>query len=222
MSISDADMMLLEGYLDDALVEGTIEHLRERLAAEPELATALARLRRERAMRQTVFEQLEPSDDDVQKLITNIRDGIAHQETVQKRWRYMRPSFAAAACLMLGLMGGWVIREHNGGGATMPMATAPTEQMNVASVTPKEESNREIVFPENQRPYQVVVTNTSGEIVGVQKFHTPEEAQQFKADFERWQQQQQQQIRNVNQTVPANQSKRSDNRVKMVNEEHEF
>src|SRR5687768_16722993 len=61
-SVSDNDLQLLEGYLDDALTEAEIDALRQRLAVEPALSAALVQLRGERSLRQSFWQELEPAE----------------------------------------------------------------------------------------------------------------------------------------------------------------
>ena len=76
MSVSDADIELLEAHLDGELPSQEDAALRARLTSNSELSTELARLRAHREIRIEVFESFEPDDLTVKQLILGVRKQI--------------------------------------------------------------------------------------------------------------------------------------------------
>lgn len=204
--------MLLDSYLDDELTDEQIEQLRLRLTAERDLADALAQLRRERSLRQRAFETLEPDEASVQQVIGGVRGEIVRADQRQRRWKISRTLSAAAACLIVGLFGGYVARDlaapTQPGGVKIASNSTPAGQVtstnvaaanntnptntpannsDVVSVAANDDTPRELVFPQNQRPYQVVLMDDTGKPIAIQKFRTAEEARRFAQEMNQWQ-----------------------------------
>src|SRR5437879_4444882 len=68
MRLAEDDLELLETYLDGALGVVEVEALRHRLESESELSAALEELRGQRALRQAVWQSIEPDQATADRL----------------------------------------------------------------------------------------------------------------------------------------------------------
>lgn len=165
MPVSESDLELLEGYLDDALSMGEVELLRARLAGDAEFAAALEGLRSERGARRMFFAALEPDDAAVEKLTARVSNSIRRRREFGRVRRAAAYLSAAAACLLVGFLArGWFDRP----------ATISAAPGTIAKV-------------ERIETYQVTLRDESGKVLGVQKFDSAEKAREFAADLARWQ-----------------------------------
>jgi hypothetical protein len=175
MPMTEQDQQLLDAHLDDALSPIDAEHLRIRLAAEPDLAAALQDSRAERAVRQAAWQatESETSADSSALVDRVLRAGRAHE----RRRRLIRGSgavAAAAACFAAG----WF-----GRGVEAPQAVPTVARMGTpAPRTP-------VAGPGT---FQVALTDAAGNVLAVQTFSQLDEARRFAADLTAWQSQQQQ------------------------------
>src|SRR4051812_39946306 len=192
-AVTEHDYELIESYLDDELSPAEVDDLRKRIADEPELAAAMEQVRFEREARQTLFAALEPDAQSVQRLISGVRKDVRRQ--VGREWtrRAMKFVSSAAALLLVGFFSGYVSRggPATGGGAAGIGGGGGNE---VA---------RQVVFPANQQNssnatggYQLALYDESGNVIGVQRFRSLQEAQEFKNDLARQQTQHRQQMQN--------------------------
>ena len=170
MSVSDPDLELLEAYLDDALSPEEADALRRRLADEAQLAAAMAEVRNERAVRQSVWQTMEPSDVEIGRLVGRVNQSLRQREHWMKRWQVLRVGTAAAACLAFGFFGGWLMRT------TSPTPTANPDQ---AVVSSGEIGNR------LQQPgYHVALTDNVGNVIAIQTVDTHDKAREFVDDVD--------------------------------------
>jgi anti-sigma factor RsiW len=172
MAVSETDLELLEGYLDDALAPRESEALRQRLSSSPELSAALDQLRSERATRQSIFTALEPDDASVSSLITRIQT-VTRQHRAPAAWlRWPRYVAAAAACIAAGFFArGLFDRPHS--------ANETTKLVN--------ESARNGVDVRKVEAYRVTLRDDAGRVLAVQQFDSLDKARQFADDLARWQ-----------------------------------
>ena len=192
--VTEQDFELLESYLDGELADGEANALHRRLAAEADLASAFEGIKSERQQRQQVWQQLEPDVDSARRLSAQIVRAARRDDLWRRVTGAVRYSSAAAACLAVVFLAGWIARgpapNHQPGNPANPrIAGVPT-------------TDNSIQF--QQRPYQVRLADSSGRVVAVQRFATLEEARAFKKDLETWQNQ-------PNRVEPAN--------IKLVAEE---
>jgi hypothetical protein len=186
----DADLELLESHLDGALDPAEDAALRARLTAEPELVDALEGLRADRTLRRTAFASLEPDGLAVERLAWRVRGAVAAELNRQAApaarrslpwgwfrldpWRLARIGGAAAACVVLGFLGG---RLGRGPGAASTVAVTPTS----------------VVAPVVGRPSPAIastgvdmpITDEYGQVVDRQHFDSPEQARRFNDDLRR-------------------------------------
>lgn len=155
----DHDVQLLEDYLDAELSADECETLRARLTADPALAAELDVLRAHREMRQSVFVSLEGDSNTAEMLLTKLRDARAPSP----RFRRLRYALAAAACIALSFLAGWM------GG------------MNKSSDAHANPSN-----------YRVEIRDDAGQVLAAQKFDSFEKARAFSQDLADWQKRQEQ------------------------------
>ncbi len=170
MSLSDADLELLESHLDGELSVADDEALRERMNIEPELATVLATLRAERDARRGAFIMMEPDDAAVERFNRSASREIQRIDR-ETFWRTtasrLRVVAAAAACLVIGFSVGRIADSG-------VLNRGPREQ--IGAIDPA------------SRAVEVILTDTQGRQLGVQRFTSQERAQQFISDCQRWQQ----------------------------------
>src|SRR5438309_1095352 len=148
MSLADQDIELLEDSLDGALAPGEATKLGERVGSEMELSTALEGLRAERALRGAVWASLEPSEDDVERLIGRVKLKTAATKSRFAWWRSLGIAGGIAACVAISFVSGWKLhtRQVAGGGPTAhPKASAVVT-------------------------YQVALTDENGRVTAVQNF----------------------------------------------------
>ncbi|HEY7119934.1 MAG TPA: hypothetical protein VH475_25320 [Tepidisphaeraceae bacterium] len=175
MAVSEADLELLEGYLDDALAPGEADAVRGRLSSgEGELASALEQLRAERGVRQVIFTSLEPDDASVAMMIGRIRlatrEGRARQPAVWMRWaRYVG---AAAACIVAGFVARGLF-DH------------PRPANNAANAV--NDVRHHGVDVRRVEAYRVTLRDDAGRVVAVQQFDSLDKAREFASDLARWQ-----------------------------------
>ena len=159
--IEDGDIEQLEGMLDNELPAAQRETLAARLAKEPKLAVELESLRAERKLRAEMFLSLEGGEEAVvERILTKVGAGEADKSSGSARptLRRLRYAMAAAACVVIGFLIGWM-------GATGGNSSANA----------------------NPAPYQVEILDESGQVMAVQKFQSLEKAREFSNDLQQWQ-----------------------------------
>ena len=182
MALTEADLQLVDSYLDDELPTQDLDSLRKRLSSEPELAEAMDQLRFERAARQQFFRALEPNETEIGRLIKTVHRSVGRELIWTKRARALRMVSGIAACLLVGFSGGYLFRGT-------PSAPGQPLAHNTA--------NREIFFPDKVGPvpnlarttpnqgntqlagYEVKLTDQAGNVIDTQRFPTIEQARDF-------------------------------------------
>ena len=179
----DPDFALLESYLDGELSPGEIADLDRRLRGEPELAGALGRMSAEYAVRRAVWASLEPGKSEATRVARGA--GISARQLDRRRQlgKLSRLAGAAAACIAVGFLAGWVGRGNTAARADTGRQVATTGG---AASAPAPQT------PAEPYVYQVALTDEAGNITAVQKFDNLEDARNFAADVGRWQARQQQ------------------------------
>ena len=192
MSVNDEDLDLLDTYLDDELGEADVLVLRDRLGTESELSAALTRLRTARQTRKTVFASVEPDEAGVERILQNVKTQARKQQTRARFNTYYRYIGAAAACIVIGFMTGWV------GRTTTNPSIGIDNSTDLISPIPVVGSSRPPTLAPNggiggipSTPgggaFSVAVTDESGRVIAVQRFNTLAEARQFAEDMNTWQ-----------------------------------
>ena len=200
MALSDADLELLETYLDGESSPAETAALRVRLGADAALVDALSAAESARAVRSAVWHGMEPDAAAGDRLLWRVRGALAERSvpTVKRRfgwdtWRSAGFGSAAAACLLVGFMTGRVGRSA---APTVGQRTvAPTETPTVA------ELNRPTILPtigtppstfvpvgpvaSAGQPILVPVTNELGQVVSWESFATPEQAKAYTEESHR-------------------------------------
>jgi len=216
MPMSDTDIELLEGHLDGELSSSEDQALCDRLSSDHELATELAAMRADRALRAEVFELFEPDDATVRNLVLSVRKQVTKEAVWGDRLRIIRYITSAAAVVMISFFAGWL-----GKGTAVPNNKDPQAGAMLAQRTDGVgnfdgvQSNGgttslvgEFAHPaapaaENQQAgrYQVNLTDPFGRVLAVQHFNSLDEASEFRDDLNRWQKQQQQQAHTAENVV---------------------
>jgi anti-sigma factor RsiW len=176
--MEERDYELLDAHLDDALSPIDAEHLRTRLAAEPELAAALETLRAERAARAEVWRSMEPTTAQAAAIATSVLRSGRRSELLRRTGRHIAALAAAAACIAVGWFGRGVVA----GGAANSLGGSSATALNTASLPAARADGT----------YRVALTDSAGNVVAVQMFNRPDEAQRFATDLAQWQATQQQ------------------------------
>ncbi len=165
--VGDEDLEQLEAYLDDALGDDEVQHLRDRIATEPALATALKMLREERAQRQAFFASIDPTPAEVDKLVGSIKASALRRRWFSDPKKLLKTVGAMAACVLIGGLMGELYRAHPGG--------APLSGGKTAQVTPAVDGAG--------KKYMVEVRDDAGNVIAVQHFDDPREARDFANDL---------------------------------------
>jgi hypothetical protein len=161
--VSDEDLEVLENYLDGALAPREVERVTRRLSVDPDWADALDRLRAERAVRQAVWQSIEP---DVPAAHAAGRAAAAAAVRADRSFRFarrLRRASGVAAGLLVAFAGGWLARGRLPSPAAVPSNPAAATE------------------------FQVALTDDGGNIIAVQHFSDPRQARQFAEDVGRWQ-----------------------------------
>ena len=169
--ITETDLDLLQQYLDGALLGIELEEVRRRLRVEPQFDEALKASRADREARRAVWQSMEPGDDEVARFIRSFTVRARKSDMVLRLGRFSRFIGAAAACIAMGFLAGWL-------GRGKPASGPATAGLNVASMT----------HANGQAPtFQVALTDDAGNVVAVQKFSRLEDAREFANDLVQWQ-----------------------------------
>jgi anti-sigma factor RsiW len=194
--MTEADVEILEMYLDDALSDQDLAAVARRLADEPVMAAELERLRGERDLRRQFFASLDPSDAAVERLLGRVDESIRRRTGWERQLKWGRWAAAAAACVALGFTTGYLGRSSapmsGPGVAVNTDVTQPVQQ--VAENT--DNTHGQITFT-GQRvaptvPAAVQLTDDTGRVVAVQHFESIDKAKEFANDIQTWQERQRQ------------------------------
>ncbi|WP_428940217.1 anti-sigma factor family protein [Fontivita pretiosa] len=208
--ISEQDQVLLEQWLDGELSEEQSQSLRQRLAAEPQLAQELDRLRSQRELRARFWQEIEPGDLEVQTLIDNVRRAVRREQVWATRLHTLRRVSGIAASIAIVFMAGWMTRGKLQFGllsAADPHAPSQFVWMhNPTIINPSPigllppNNNSGIVqaaaptvaagAPRHGGAYQVYIVDASGRIVHTMPLDQMLDPRQFTSELTRWQQQQ--------------------------------
>jgi anti-sigma factor RsiW len=186
--LSEQDEELLEAYLDDALSHDEVERTARRLADEPALAAELDALRQQRRVRAAAFASLEPTEAEASAFAASVVRGI-HRERMKFRMSWVtRLSGAAAACILMGLGGGWYLWGRSAPSSVVqsPVTPVAVNTQNNSASTGNARGQIQFGNMANElpaAPYQVELTDDHGTVVAVQKFDKLEEAQHFAQDL---------------------------------------
>ena len=170
--IPEFDLELLEAYLDDGLSPAQVQHVAQRLLAEPELAAAMHDLRAERALRAAVWRNVEPTDEAASHLAKRVRSGIRRIDLRRRVVRTMRVGSAAAAAILV-FGGGWFLGHSGSDPSAGEVPTVPTFSHPHALIRPTQVGGR----------FEVPLKDQSGKVIAVQKFSSEIEARQFADDL---------------------------------------
>jgi hypothetical protein len=160
--VTDEELEILENHVDGALSAHDAARVSRRAALDPEWAAALERLRAERAMRQAVWQSLEPNAAAAQAAGRDALAAAVRAERSRRFARIARRASGVAAGLLIAFTGGWVARGRLASPAGPASPLAPTG-------------------------FQVALTDSGGKIIAVQHFSDPGQARRFAEDVGRWQ-----------------------------------
>jgi hypothetical protein len=165
MAVCDQDFELLEALYDGELSAEEAAEMHRRIESEPELAEVAALARNDRELRVAAFASYEPddavADGFATRVLASLRTGLRLGGRVHRfaGLKYqVRPAVAAAALLLIGFGIGWMGR--GGGDVVLPTVDAG--------------------------PAEVALTDSTGQVMAIQKFQDPQQAQDFTDDLRRW------------------------------------
>jgi hypothetical protein len=110
MAVTEHDLETLEVWLDGELPEMQADALRQRLSTEPELAQTLDRIRGERKIRAAIWNSMESSGGEAERLVASVRRGMRREDVINSRLRAVRNLSAVAAGIAIVFMAGWLSR----------------------------------------------------------------------------------------------------------------
>jgi len=188
--MTEADLEILEMYLDDALSDRELADVAMRIANEPVMAAELERLRGEREMRRQFYAAMEPTDAAVERLLGRVDESMRRRTWWQDQSKWTRWGAAAAACIAIGFTTGYL-----GRGTTQPagpaMVQAPMQLAPPMTVASNTDEHGKINFVGRLAPAQVQLTDDRGQVIGVQRFDSVDKANEFVSDVRVWQENQQ-------------------------------
>jgi hypothetical protein len=165
MPIAETDLELLETYLDGALPMPDAEGLWRRLAIDADYAAALEDLRIQRAVRQVVWKQAEPDDAAAAAVASRVAGALRRRRIFDIVNRSLTYAIGAAACIMIGFHFGGISNSN------LP-SMAPQAASSVPTVTVSDNTANQGLFP-------LAVRDSSGRLISVQSFNSPQEREQF-------------------------------------------
>ena len=171
--IPEFDLELLEAYLDDALSPGQVQHVAQRLLAEPELAAAMHDLRAERALRAAVWRTMQPSEARASSVADRVAREVCRREGWRRFFRAARTASAVAAAVAV-FCGGWFLGHSGSDPAAGEIPSGRSPSSGVSTI----QSSAHL-----PGLFEVPLKDPSGHVIAVQKFAREEEARQFNDDL---------------------------------------
>jgi anti-sigma factor RsiW len=171
-AIGELDLELLEDYLDDASSPAQVQHVGERLAAEPELASAMHELRAARMLRVASWRSLGPCETEAAKLADRVIASIRREDRLRKAWASLRVGSIAAALVGIFVIG-WLLRGR----------ASPSSLQAGDSVVQPVAVEHAVALSELGGPFHVALLDQEGRLVPVQKFSRADDARQFAHDL---------------------------------------
>jgi len=184
-SQADQEMELLSAYIDGELSAEESAALQLRVSADPSLASAIEQLRADRVVRSALWQNFEPDEAAVGRLIDRVDRAIDRQTVWTHRLANLRIIGSAAACIIVGLFIGRVAFGPRGGPID---STVAGSSMPIGGVQP-------VVAPVGSQapaPAQVRIVDSNNNPVALQPFNSTEDLQRFIEDLRAWQQAQEQ------------------------------
>lgn len=171
----ELDSELLEAYVDDALSPAQVEHIAQRLLAEPELAQAMHEVRALRALRNATWREDEPTDAEAAMMADRVAAYVRRDRRRQIAWRGVWVGAAVAAALAV-FLAGWLVRGPAPSGVLGRPTLAASDSLHHPASNADGASGA---------GFQVAIIDNDGRVVAVQKFSRIEEARQFADDVMR-------------------------------------
>lgn len=209
MALTEHDLELIDRYLDGDLAEAEAVGFEARLARDVALSAELTRARELRRLRAETFASLEPGDVENQQLQWYLR-GALHQAAssttgvpsdalpIRDRARALLGGLSKiAAVLLVGFVVGYGYRNADRPSSNPGVVTIPQVDRGFAAGSAGVESRGDEIRVVGQIPadpiaagdgFVVAMRDQFGNVVATRKFRTLQEAREFTADVERWQQ----------------------------------
>ena len=194
MPLSDADLEMLESYLDGELSGSEGDALIDRLRREPQLASTMEQVKAQRSVRMMVWNSCEPSEESVERLMARVQKRVDSHWTWTSRLARLRVVSGAAACILVGVLMGYLGRGRN----------APPGPQNVTVTQAQPVAN--YAGTPSDGAVEVPLVDEYGKVVAVQRFDSAAQAQEFIEDMRKWQQKPEQ-APNGQNVVPASSQK---------------
>jgi hypothetical protein len=190
MNVNETDFELLEQHLDGALEAAALTQLQARLETDSALVDALGELKAQRAVRQAVWNAIDPDTVSADRLTWRIRGAMLNADRaaaapVQSRsvwnpWRIASVCSAAAACVLLG----FAVGRIGHGPSTPGLENARLQNVGLrgdAGTTPVAvETKPNLPAPYTGPKISIPFTDPdTGEVVAWQTFNSPDDAKKF-------------------------------------------
>ena len=188
--VSEQDLEQLEAYVDGELSTTEEDALRARLQAEPILGEAMRRVRADRDLRMAVWKGYEPSEAAVHRLVAKVDTAVDRNTNWSYKLSNLKRVSAAAACIVFGVLIG---RAGGVGDGDTGMPSGPVARVPGGNGGNGGAGRGGPTLVAN--PIEFPIVNEQGQAVGVQRFQSLREAQDFFEELNRFHRLQEQ-IRN--------------------------
>src|SRR4051812_36205481 len=168
MPVSETELEQLEAYLDGELPAGEEDALRARIESDGALSAEVEALSAERVVREAAFRSFEPSEAVARRLVMRVENQLDREKVWTGRLSKLRIASAAAACIVVGFIVGWVGRGTGGGSDTNLFVSNGASTPVVSTQTPQNTGGPTVVsFP---------IRDQYGNVLGFQRFDSQQRA----------------------------------------------
>lgn len=188
--VSENELETLDAFLDGELPGDEAAALQRRIDAEPALASALQSLRQERGVRAQSWRAMEPSPASIQRLMSAVEHKLDNYANWAQRLRNLKRITAAAACIVVGFLVGWMGRGTHTAPVNGPAVAVVHHQP--GPVAPLTSPTAPTVTVASGTPVQVPLVDEYGHVVAVQKFDSADKAREFFDDMRHFEEKQEQ------------------------------
>src|SRR5207244_400064 len=126
-----------------------------KIETDADLSSAVDALRGERDVRAAAWHAMEPTDATCRRLVMKVESAIDKDLVWSMRYRKLRPWTAAAACVIIGIGIGWLVR---GPAVNTPPDQFPTNAAPGIATGP--------LAPANERMVSFPIRDRSGRVLG--------------------------------------------------------
>jgi hypothetical protein len=160
IGMTEADLDLLDTYLDGELSMPDSQDLWRRLDRDAELATVLDSLRADRAERLSIWNALEPDEQAAAEWSNQLTRVMRRRRMLERVTQTLRYAGAAAALVVIGFAMGW-------------------NQQRAFTAGPMQNGTGFSQISTNSQPSNVLLRDPTGRVIAVQPFGSPQDASEF-------------------------------------------